>query len=169
MLSLSGTPIWTDITPAGPGPGPREGMAAIYDPIRGRMIVHGGWNFTPDSWLPGGGATTIYDDVWTLSLSGTQSWTQLAAAGPTPLGRFYQSAAYDPDLDRLLMCDGLTGSGAGVALADAWQLSLGATPTWSKIAVTGGPADRAGRSLVAGNGRATVAQWSAGMDFTDRA
>src|SRR5689334_17205884 len=41
-LTLSGTPAWHQIVPAGVSPGARSGHAAVYDPVRDRMIVYGG-------------------------------------------------------------------------------------------------------------------------------
>ncbi|HET6462765.1 MAG TPA: kelch repeat-containing protein, partial [Candidatus Krumholzibacteria bacterium] len=37
VLSLSGTPTWQDMTPAGSSPSARSGATGIYDPVRDRM------------------------------------------------------------------------------------------------------------------------------------
>ncbi|PYM08967.1 MAG: hypothetical protein DMD82_01220, partial [Candidatus Rokuibacteriota bacterium] len=43
-LSLSGTPTWSQLTPAGPPPPARWAHVAIYDAARDRMIVFGGYD-----------------------------------------------------------------------------------------------------------------------------
>ena len=59
---------WNLLTPAGSGPGPRVGAAAVYDPLRHRMLV------------VGGDATN--DAVSALSLTpGSEAWSVLAPAG----------------------------------------------------------------------------------------
>src|SRR5206468_1114176 len=75
---LPGLPTWPQLFPDGASPGPRYSHAAIYDPVRDRMIVFGGFN-----------ASTFQDDnqVWSLSLSGTPTWTQLHPEGPAPSPR----------------------------------------------------------------------------------
>src|SRR5262249_21973435 len=53
-----------------PPPTTREGHSAIYDPVRDRMVVFGGF---------GGGFyfNHLTNDVWALSLTGRPTWTQL--------------------------------------------------------------------------------------------
>ena len=41
-LSLSGSPTWAQLAPAGTPPGAWYGHSAIYDPARDRMVVFGG-------------------------------------------------------------------------------------------------------------------------------
>lgn len=57
VLTLEGTPTWSQLLPGGGAPSPRFWPAAAYDDTRGEMIVFGG-----------DGATTSLEDVWTLSL-----------------------------------------------------------------------------------------------------
>src|SRR5439155_4597654 len=68
-LSLSGSPTWAPITPAGPAPAARQGHTAIYDPVRDRMIIFGGF-------APG-----LSSEAWALSLSGAPAWTLISASG----------------------------------------------------------------------------------------
>jgi hypothetical protein len=49
-LSLSGTPAWTQLAPAGTLPLAREGHEAIYDPPRDRMVVYGAHYPPEDLW-----------------------------------------------------------------------------------------------------------------------
>lgn len=149
MLMLdSDTPRWVQVRPTGTSPGLNLGPAAIYDPVRKRMLVPGSsgqvwelalanapqWNKLsligtgPSPTVP----TAVYDPVrdqmivvtstgtWTLALAGGTQWTQLATAGTTPIG--LGSAIYDPIRDRV------------VVFADSVRaLSLSGTPTWTVV------------------------------------
>jgi hypothetical protein len=75
-LSLGGTPAWTELAPSGIPPSARYLHGAIYDPVRDRMVVFGGWD--PSS----------RNDVWALSLAGSPAWTLLAPTGGLPSGRY---------------------------------------------------------------------------------
>jgi hypothetical protein len=82
------------------------------------MIVFGGTN-----------DTTLFDDVWALSLAGVPAWSQIAASGgPSP--RYRHSAVYDPVRDRMIM---FGGRGDSASFNDTWALALGGTPAWSQI------------------------------------
>lgn len=125
-LLPGGVHRWDQILPAGAPPAPRSGHAAVYDPVRQRMIVIGGVQ---------GGA--YLGDVWVLSLAGPPVWNLLAVQGSAPHPRAYHSAIYDPHGDRVLVFgghDAVTG-----ATRDVWVLSLAGTPTWSLMAPSGPP------------------------------
>src|SRR5262245_29589831 len=122
-LSFAGAPTWLQILPAGSPPAPRVGHAAVYDPVRQRMIVIGGDN------------NGIYNnEVWELTLSGEPAWNQLTVQG-SPNPRAYHSAIYDPDGDRIVMFGG-NDAVTGVT-RETWVLSLAGTPTWSLMAPSG--------------------------------
>ena len=121
-LSLSGTPAWTLVTPSGPAPAGRDFACTIYDPLRDRMILFGGFS----------GAT--YNDVWALDLA-SMTWSQLTPAGSAPVPRYGAVAVYDPEGDQMVTSFG--GSG------DSWTLSLGDSPAWTQLHPTGlGPTNR---------------------------
>ena len=121
-LSLADTPAWTQLAPSGTPPVTRWGHSAIYDPIRDRMVVFGGY-------VMGG---QEFNDVWALSLAGTPAWTQLTPAGTPPSGRCDQSAIYDPVRDRMVVFGGVNPF-----LNDVWALSLSDPPAWTQLAPTG--------------------------------
>ena len=95
-LSLAGSPTWSQITPDGPVPGARSAFGTVYDPVRRRMLIHGG--VLADSGIEP-------DELWALSLDGTPSWARIATQN-TLRGRAYPIDVYDPDADRLLACGG---------------------------------------------------------------
>lgn len=95
-LSLSGTPTWTRLTPAGTAPSARGGAHMIYDHARDRLVVYGGFDHL---FLPIG-------DVYALTLSGTPTWTKLIPTGTAPAPRFAGAAIYDPTRDRFLVSGG---------------------------------------------------------------
>jgi hypothetical protein len=121
-LSLAGTPAWTQLAPTGTPPVTRWGHSAIYDPVRGRMVVFGGYVF--------GGQEV--NDVWALSLADTPAWTQLTPTGTPPSGRCDHSAIYDPVRDRMVMFGGVNPF-----LNDVWALSLAGTPAWTQLTPAG--------------------------------
>jgi len=123
-LSLSGTPSWSQLLPAGAPPAARIYHTAIYDPVRDRMLVFGGF------------ASGALDDVWSLSLAGTPEWTELTPSG-TPGRRYGQAAIYDPVRDQMIVFGGYTEP-ANSYVDDVWALSLGSM-TWTPLAPSGSP------------------------------
>ena len=125
VLTLSGTPIWERVTPFGGPPLARHGHSAIYDPLRGRMVVFGGY-------LSNGVRS---NDVWELTLSGTPTWSELFPDGSAPRGRAHHTATYDPVRDRMVV---FGGEDPGT-LGDVWILTLFGTPKWEEVAPAGTP------------------------------
>jgi len=141
VLPLESSPLaWTSLSPSG-GPPPGQYVPhGGYDPASNRLVAFGG-----------NGCSGISNAVWVLDGAnglppGTQRWTQLLPEGapgaPPPLGsvatyspvantlfvlQFRAHAA--PDFWRLTNASGFDSSGAA------------ATPMWSSVAPTGGPAN----------------------------
>lgn len=124
-LSLSGDSRWTKLMPGGTGPAARLAHTAIYDPARDRMVIFGGY-----------GGSSVFDDVWALSFSGTPSWTQLTPSGLSPGARVGHTAIYDSAHDRMIVFGGEDWSIFGY-LNDVWALSLSGTPAWTQLLPTG--------------------------------
>jgi hypothetical protein len=119
-LSLSGTPTWTQITPSGPAPPVRDHHVAIYDPVRDRMIIHGGF-----------GTAAPLNDTWALSLSGTPTWSQLTPQGAPPPPMWSSAAIYDPVRDRFMVISGYAATEFDTD--HVWALSLATEPFWTQL------------------------------------
>ena len=124
-LSLSGDPVWSPLVPGGTPPGARSSQSAIYDPVRDRVIVFGGFD---------GGAGL--GDTWELTLAGTPAWSPLTTSGVPPQGRGGHAAIYDPVRDRMLVLSGRSGA---LYQSDVWALSMGDSPTWTQLSPSGTP------------------------------
>jgi hypothetical protein len=97
-LDLSATEAtWSAIPALGSPPPPLNDPAAIYDPARNRVIVHGGANPTTN---------VTMGDVWALDLDGTPTWEQVTVSG-LALRRQGHTATYDPIGDRMIVFGGL--------------------------------------------------------------
>jgi hypothetical protein len=135
-FKASPTSAWTRLLPEGEIPSPRTKATAIYDPVRKRMIVFGGWAGKP------------LDDIWALSLGPNPAWTRITPCGMIPPARFGHSAVYDSRRDAMIVFGGYvrpappTG-GLPVVLQDVWVLSFGNCDSWFPLAIEGPPFSRA--------------------------
>ena len=107
-------PTWHKLAPTGTLPGARRSGTAIYDPLRDRMVVFGGWDSRSDD------VTSFLGDAWALDLTtDPPGWGPLAPGGDTPIGRDAMQAVYDPLADRLVVYGGWSGL---AFLSDTWML-----------------------------------------------
>jgi hypothetical protein len=125
-LTFSGELAWHQLAPTGTPPSPREDVSAVFDGTRGRMLVFGGADL--------GG---VYNDLWSLSLVGTPAWTKLTPAGTAPTARGAAHMVYDAEHDRVIVYGGFDN--LFLPLGDAYALTFGTTPTWTKLAPSGTP------------------------------
>jgi hypothetical protein len=145
-----GTPTWSQLSPTGGSPAPRQGHQAVYDPTTNAMIIWGGQN--------GGGSCGGYNDAWVLSnangLGGASSWTQLSPSGGRPPD-YYASAVYDPTHNVMTAFGGARQAGSCTsARANAvWALSnangQGGAPVWTKLIAEGAPGSPSPRLFAA--------------------
>lgn len=122
-LSLSDPPTWSRLVASGPKPPARNFHSGIYDPLRNRIVIFGGYD------------GTHRNDVWSFSLSDDSGWTPVVPAGTPPAGRWGHVAVYDPLRDRMVIMGGHLGN--QVDANDVWALSLSGTPTWTALSPTG--------------------------------
>ncbi len=115
-LSLSGTPTWTLLAPAGTPPPIRVYAGAVFDAATDAMIVFGGL-----------GENAAEPGAWTLSLSGTPTWSALAPPGGAPPARGLAPLLLDTARHRLVVYGGSDGS---ASFSDEWTLDLDASHPW---------------------------------------
>jgi galactose oxidase-like protein/Kelch motif protein len=115
VLWLSGSPMWSEIAPAGRPMRKSAGHTVIYDPVRDRMVVFGGGR---------------YADVWALTFSESPGWSELTLAGRLPQERDMHTAIYDPVVDRMVVFGGFE---LGTSLDDVWELTLSSDPAWRPL------------------------------------
>jgi hypothetical protein len=128
-LSLGGSaPHWTELSPSGEAPPGRGRLSLIYDSRRDRAILFGGLELGKK-----------FNDVWSLSLSGDGLWQQMIPSGPAPSTRFYHSAIYDPNGDRMVVFGGygIEPDGTAWYRNETWELSLDGDPEWREVSPTG--------------------------------
>ena len=122
-LRLADPPTWKQLTPGGTPPdglpSGRRALTSVYDPLRDRMVIYGGWD---------GGYTgaAFLNEAWALDLAGDLTWIKLAPSGPIPTQRDAMSAIYDPTHDRLAVYGGWSGTDM---LGDTHFLSWGGAGT----------------------------------------
>lgn len=84
---------WSLLTPEGEAPPPVTGHSAVWDPVRGQMLIFGGH---------GGGST----DLWSY-VPAENTWYPIDAFGRRPETRGYHSAVWDTANDQMLLFGGL--------------------------------------------------------------
>jgi galactose oxidase-like protein len=132
VLTFDPEPAWSMLRPTGPAPSAREAPGVVYDPVRDRVLLFGGF---VSNFLGGG---TGLNDLWELTLGPTPAWTLLTPSGVPPAGRGYHGMVYDAALDRMVVIGGMgTGSSDPTTRRDVWALSLAGTPTWSLVTPLG--------------------------------
>jgi len=130
-LRLDDPPTWSRLSTSGDAPQSYL-AAAIFDPVRDRMVVCGG--LTHD--------VTNQRNVWALSLHGVPTWTQLTPSGDwRPRGG--HAAVYDQRKDRMVVFGGGEPFGDGWgAYDDTWALSLAGPGEWRVLDAGGLPLDQ---------------------------
>jgi cysteine-rich repeat protein len=82
---------WTDVTPASTNPDPRANSAMTYDPVRDRIVLHGGKG------------SVAYNDTWEWNGS---AWADRTPASGNPAARLDHALAYDPVGGKVVMHGG---------------------------------------------------------------
>lgn len=127
-LPLDGTNQWVDLAPTGTTPEAGWLHSGVFDAPRNRFLVFGGRD---EDLFP---CCTV---VRGLNTTGTPGWSSAGAVGSVPsLSR--HAAIVDPVRDRMLVFGGQDWGGSPTN--QVWELSsLGGTPTWNQILLSGTP------------------------------
>lgn len=110
ILTLDPMPTWSSVQLSGTSPQGRRGHAAVYDPLRQRVLVFFGL-----------GSTGALGDIWALHLEGEMYWERLDPSGSGPRARYFSSVIHDPTRDRVVLYGGAADA---QSIGDAWGLSL---------------------------------------------
>jgi hypothetical protein len=134
-LDLGSSGPWRELLPSGTPPPGRDGVSAIVDPVRDRVVLFGG--------SAAGEESAASDETWSLWLGDDPFWRKSQVSGPP--GRRDHAAVYDPSGDRMIVIGGLGGRsdgdpcpGSSSALTvptwrtDTWAWSLGDS-TWTLL------------------------------------
>src|SRR5262249_33609882 len=87
----SGEAAWSRLETVGDAPR-LFSHCGIYDPVRNRLVIHGGAQFRTSSYA--------------LDLEGTPTWRSIKPSGPTPPEEFTQATVFDPVRRRAVVWGG---------------------------------------------------------------
>jgi hypothetical protein len=122
VMAFTPVPWWFPNPGHGTPPSARGGHAGVFDPVRNRMLVIGGFG------------DAMMNDVWECAPPASGTWRQLTAVGDPMPGRLQAASIYDPVRDRVL----IFGGDGGPFLNDVWALNLAGDPTWEQLHPAGG-------------------------------
>ncbi len=117
-----GTGRWRDLSPRTTRPLRRCLHHAVYDAMRGQMLLYGG--------CASGFGPCPLGDLWAFDLARGE-WTEQVAT-PAPAPRQYYGRSYDVGRDRMIL---FGGSGRG-SLSDTWEFNPGLRQ-WREAAIEG--------------------------------
>lgn len=101
----------------------------VCDAHHGRLFMFGGWRNAS-------GETSA--DLYVRPIAGARAWQRVDVTGPRPSARYGHCMVYDGAHEQLVLFGGATRRD-GVALGDAWTLSLEDSLVWRELH-TDGPA-----------------------------
>jgi hypothetical protein len=146
------TKTWTNVTPtSGPMPTPRGWPAMAYDPVRRKIVMHGG--VTAPFQHPG--------DTWEWDTV-TRSWALMPSGGiDQPNGLLGSAMAFDPNLNQVILFGGRHYYDNGVPATYAWNGN-----NWTNISPPTSPSGRAFSMMATDTARSKVVLfggWSGGQ------
>jgi PKD domain/Kelch motif len=119
----SAAATWWNLTSRSPAaPAPRTGMAAVFDPIDGYLLLFGGRN-----------ATFVFGDTWTFA---NGVWTELFPSS-SPSARFWAGATWDAGGQDVLLFGG--SYNATTFFGDTWTFHHG---VWTQLTLSVAPTAR---------------------------
>src|SRR5262245_19806864 len=123
------TVAWTNMTPAGPSPSPRQLANLVYDSFRGRTVLFGGTNGTGSSY---------YGDTW--EWDGTSWANATPVGGSSPAPRSWHSMAYDSARQTTVLFGGYNG----LQLNDTWEWD---GTQWTQVFTAASPSPRSSGAI----------------------
>ena len=118
------TVTWTDMTPFGPSPSPRQLATLAYDSFRARTVLFGGTD---------NNGAFFNGDTWEWDGS---TWTDVTPiGGPSPSPRAWHSMTYDIARQRTVLFGGYNGSQFG----DTWEWD---GTSWAQVFTPNSPSPR---------------------------
>ncbi len=128
---------WTLLTNVG-APSSRSNMDLVYDPNAGVFRMYGGVN-------QGFIGSTVYDQTWEMSVSGTTAtWTQNVIVGTTPGGLCEHTTSFDTAHNVMVVHGGLSDPFFPIDSDQTWEFDGTAwTATATFPATNPGPLERA--------------------------
>jgi hypothetical protein len=126
-LTLRPYASWTRLTTAGMVPPRRSHHAAVYDPVRDRMLIIAGRQPT---------APRNPTDVWSLTLAGTPTWSLILTANdPPPLADWQVpsfGAVYDRNENRTIVVRSVPDIPAPAV--EVYNLAMSGVMEWTSLA-----------------------------------
>jgi hypothetical protein len=123
--------VWVR-TVAGTGatvsPAPRDDFSMVYDSVRRRTVLYGGFN-----------GSTDFAETWEYN-GANSTWSMVPVTAPHPSGRRYAAMAFDAARNQVVLFGGFSGSDLK---SDTWLFN-GAT--WTQSAAVG-PSARRGSAI----------------------
>ena len=148
---------WTDLSPSGSLPAPRDSHSLVYDSTSAKVILFGGW----------GGELLYFNDTW-LYDPVANVWTELSPAGIVPGGRAFHKMVSDSRTGKVILFGGSRGEEE--VLGDTWLYDP-VTNAWTELRPAGDvPPARMDHALVydAANRRLILfGGWSGVTAFND--
>lgn len=117
------TRTWRKLEASTPVFSARDLHSLVYDSLRGRMVLFGGYD---------GRARA---DMWSGTLGTSVAWDLINCAGTLPGPRRGPTAVYDPNHDLMAVFGGFDGS----YIDDVWALRPSGLARWDRIATSGTP------------------------------
>ncbi len=100
-------------------PEPRDSPSLVYDPIRKRLILFGGFD-----------GSEYHNDTWERPADGETEWQRLPLEGRLPPGRSRHVAVFDSIADAMVVYG---GQDANHYLGDIWTLDLKGGTGWREL------------------------------------
>jgi hypothetical protein len=133
---------WTSISPVlGTNPPALYNASLVWDESDSQAILFGGVE------LNGTLNPNTYT-FWWSTISKAFQWSLLTFTGGVPSARQAASMIYDPAATPYILLFGGCGNPCTSPMSDTWELSTGATPTWSTATYTPSPSGRYGAAFV---------------------